>query len=335
MKEKKTGLIIFIAIVVLAITLAAITMLRPKTESVRPASTNGFNIDLPGFKFSTKKGPAIKRFAGKGYIAKLHIDGPIIDEARTYNQEWVLDTIADLKEDDKNEGIILYLNTPGGGVYQSDEVYLALLDYKKATDRPVYAYITQMAASGGYYIACAADKIYGNRNGLTGSIGVIFGQSVDATELLKKIGIKTRTFHAGKNKTMLSLDEPITEEQAQIMQSIADEAYDQFTGIVAEGRNMSIEKVKKLADGRIYTTSQAKDAGLIDGVCSFDDALKTMLADSELDPELEAIDYTYEFTDKFSSIFGNMLTRITGTNALTKQFEKASLTYPAYYCSEF
>ncbi len=335
MAEKKTGLIIFIAIIALAVILAAITLLRPRTELSRPSATSGINIDLPGFKFSTKKSTGKRFFKNDGYIAKIHIDGIITDESRNYNQEWIMDTIADLKDDSKNAGIILYLNTPGGGVYQSDEVYLALLDYKKTTERPVYAYITQMAASGGYYIACAADKIYGNRNGLTGSIGVIFGQSVDASELLGKIGIKTRTFHAGRNKTMLSYDEPLTEEQAKIMQSIADEAYAQFTDIVAEGRNMPIEKVRTLADGRIYSCLQAKDAGLIDDVCSFDDAFKTMLEDSELDPDMEAVDYTYEYNDRFSSFFGNLLTNVTGSKALTRQFEKASLTYPAYYCNEF
>lgn len=335
MAEKKSGLIIFIAIIVLAVLLAAITLLRPKTDTSRPSSVSGFNINLPGFKFSSKKTSGKRFFKGDGYIAKIYIEGVITDETNTYNQDWIMETIADLKDDSKNAGIILYLDTPGGGVYQSDEVYLALLDYKATTERPVYAYVSQMAASGGYYIACAADKIYGNRNGLTGSIGVIFGQSIDATELLQKIGIKTRTFHSGKNKTMLSVDEPLTEEQIKIMQAISDEAYDQFTGIVAEGRNMPIEKVRSLADGRIYTCIQAKELGLIDGICSYDDAYKIMLEDFELDPDMESVEYSYEYTDHFSSFFGNLLTHITGSNVLTRQLQKASLTYPAYYCSEF
>ncbi|MBQ7158161.1 MAG: signal peptide peptidase SppA [Treponema sp.] len=331
MAQKKTGLVILIVISALAVVFAVVALLQPKNEAPRSASTNGFNIDLPGFKFSTKKTSGKKFFKSEGYIAKIYIDGIIAAETNSYNQKWILDTIADLKDDAKNEGIILYLNTPGGGVYQSDELYLALLDYKATTERPVYAYITQMAASGGYYIACAADKIYGNRNGLTGSIGVIFGQSVDATELLKKIGIKTRTFHTGKNKTMLSYDEPLTEEQAHIMQSIADDAYNQFITIVSEGRNMPIGKVRVLADGRIYNMSQAKEAGLVDGICSFDDALKTMLEDAELAPDTEAVEYTYEYNDRFSSFFGNMLSRITGSTALTRQLEKTNLSYPAYY----
>ncbi|MDE7391409.1 MAG: signal peptide peptidase SppA, partial [Treponemataceae bacterium] len=248
------------------------------------------------------------------------------------NQEWLLDTIAALKDDPHNTGIMLTLDTPGGSVYQSDEAYLALLDYKESTGRPVYAYITQMSASGGYYISCAADKIFGNRNGLTGSIGVIFGSSIDATELLRNIGIKTKTFHAGRNKTMLNIDEPLTEEQEAIMQAIADEAYEQFVGIVAESRNMTVEDVRTLADGSIYTTTMAARHGLIDGVCTFDEALERMKADESLeDSDME--EFLYEYKETFSSLFGNILSRTLGTDALAKHLERAVLSYPAYYFS--
>lgn len=112
-----------------------------------------------------------------------------------------MNTISALAQDKKNEGIILFIDSPGGGVYESDEAYLALLDYKEQTGRPVYAYMGQLAASGGYYIACAADYIMANRNTLTGSIGVISGQVFDITELLQKTGIKSETIHAEKTKT--------------------------------------------------------------------------------------------------------------------------------------
>lgn len=327
----KTGLIIFICISVLAVAFGVIALLYPKTETKRPGNSGGVNINLPGFSFSAGKQGVKKAFKNNDYIAKLFIDGIIVDETKSYNQKWILETIKDLAEDNHNQGIMLCLNTPGGGVYQSDEVYLALLDYKKTTERPVYAYITQLAASGGYYIACAADKIYGNRNGLTGSIGVIFGQSVDATEMLGKIGIKTKTFHAGKNKNMLSYDEPLTEEQESIMQTIAEEAYNQFTQIVSEGRNMPIEKVRKIADGRIYSTLQAKNNGLIDDVCTFDEAVDHLFKDFELSEDIDVEDYEYEFTDTLSSWLGNILTRVTGTGAFAKRLETANIPFPAYY----
>ena len=97
------------------------------------------------------------------------------DDGATYNQAWLLNTIEDLTYDSANRGILLYVDSPGGTVYESDEAYLALMDYKKATERPIIAYIASTGCSGAYYISCAADEIYANRNALTGSIGVIMG----------------------------------------------------------------------------------------------------------------------------------------------------------------
>lgn len=216
------------------------------------------------------------RLPSKDYVAQIFIEGVITASTRTYNQEWLLKTISELQSDSKNKGILLFLNTPGGGVYEADEVYLALLQYKTQTGRPVYAYLGPMAASGGYYIACAADKIIANRNTLTGSIGVIFGASMDATALLEKLGVKSETFHTGANKNMLNYNEPVTDEQRAIMQSISDEAYRQFTGIVAESRSLDIDAVYALADGRIYTASQAHSCGLVDEIGTHSEALYLM-----------------------------------------------------------
>ena len=326
MKRTNTsGLIVFIIIVIIAVAGAVLSLFSPRSDYA-PALPRAF-----GISFGSTAGRKTF-FPQSDYIARLYITGTITEATRTYNQEWLLDTIAALKDDPHNTGIMLNLDTPGGSVYQSDEAYLALMDYKETTGRPVYAYITQMSASGGYYISCAADKIFGNRNGLTGSIGVIFGSSIDATELLKNIGIKTKTFHAGRNKTMLSFDEPLTEEQEAIMQAIADEAYEQFVGIVAESRNMTVDDVRTLADGSIYTTTMAARHGLIDGVCTFDEALERMKADESLeDSDIE--EFSYEYKETFSSLFGNILSRTLGTDALAKHLERAALSYPAYYFS--
>ena len=209
--------------------------------------------------------------AGKT-VAKLVIDGVIEEKNETYNQKWILEQIEDISEDKANAGLLLFIDSPGGGVYESDEVFEAVLKYKRETKRPVYAYFASLAASGGYYIGCSADKIFANRNTLTGSIGVIAGRFVDLTELMKKHGIKSETVHAGRNKVMGSFTEPVTEEQKKIMQSIADECYCQFTQIVSESRKLDIEKVRELADGRIYTANQAKNNGLVDDVMNFEEA---------------------------------------------------------------
>ena len=253
-------------------------------------------LSLAALVFSGERKTAGKKITGssRGYIAELYVTGVITESNQTYNQEWLMETISDLTDDSRNRGIMLYLDTPGGAVYEADEVYLALLHYKEVTGRPVYAYMAHMAASGGYYIACAADKIFANRNTITGSIGVLFGGSMDATGLLEKLGIKSETFHSGKNKNMLNYNEPLTEEQRAIMQAAADEAYQQFTGIVAESRKLPLATVQTLADGRIYTAQQALSNGLVDGVCSRSQALAALRNDYGLKDSLPVKELRYQ-----------------------------------------
>lgn len=248
-------------------------------------------------------------------IAKIKIEGVIEKENETYNQKWLLDTIKKLTESKTNSGIILYISSPGGSVYESDEVYCAIKKYREKTNRPVYAYFASLAASGGYYIGCSADKIIANRNSITGSIGVISGRFVDLSEPMKKYGIKSETIHAGRNKTMGSITEPVTEEQRAIMQSLADECYEQFTSIVAESRKLDIEKVKELADGRIYSAKQAKENGLVDEIATFDEAVEIMEEALFGDKEASAEVKSFEVKQKKS-----LKKLIMGTSAMTSVF---------------
>lgn len=258
------------------------------------------------------------KFPKNEYIAKLFIKGVISESNDSYNQEWILSTIKNLQEDTNNRGIVLVINSPGGGVYQADEVFLALEKYKKETERPVYAYFTSLAASGGYYVGCAADYIMANRNSLTGSIGVIAGQFTDLTGLMEKWGIKSTTIHSGRNKLMGNFNEPMTQEQQEIMQSIADECYEQFTDIVAETRGLSKEEVYKLADGRIYTASQAKEASLINSIGTLDELIETMQRKEFDFAEYETADFSYQKEDSiYRMIMGS-----------AKEFKKASLGIP-------
>ena len=247
------------------------------------------------------------------YISVIYITGVISEENKTYNQKWLLKKIKNAKNDPKNRGILLKIDSPGGTVYESDEAYLALMEYKKSTKRPVYAYFGSLAASGGYYIASSANYIYANRNTLTGSIGVIAGQSVDATGLLEKLGVKMTTITAGRNKNMGNYNAPLTEEQRAIMQSIADEAYEQFTEIVADSRKMPIEKVKSLADGRIYTANQAKQNGLIDEVCSYESA-KDVIRNS-LEEDVNFVEYKYRYEESWMSLLSGAASFIKNPEA--------------------
>ena len=331
MKNKK-GLVILIVIVVLVLSSVVLGLftegdseaekkaMNSKPSIVRIEKTFGIGKDAPH--------PKIK----KDYVAVLHIDGVISESNKTYNQKWLLKTIDNLKEDKKNLGILLFIDSPGGTVYEADEAYLKLLEYKKETDRPVYAYFASLAASGGYYIGCAAGKIFANRNTLTGSIGVICGSSVDATGLLDKMGIKSTTFTAGRNKNMLNYNSPLTEEQREIMQSVADDAYEQFTGIVAESRKKDIGYIKTLADGRIYTASQAKSNGLVDDICSLSEAKDKISEEIDFDGNFE--DFKYEFEETFLRSLMNSLSFISSPKAFFDEVRGSAspikLNYMAY-----
>ncbi len=225
-------------------------------------------------------------------FAKIIIDGTIEKENKTYNQEWILETIEDLEDKKNNMGILVYIDSPGGGVYESDEVYKALLRYKRKANKPVYAYFASLAASGGYYIGLAADRIFANINTLTGSIGVISGQFWDASSLMDKVGVKARYIQSGRNKTMGDFTTPMTEEQIAIMHRISAECYEQFTEIVAESRKLDLEKVKKIADGRVYTAQQALELGLVDVIADYDEAGE--MIEKELGMSLTEVEYKYK-----------------------------------------
>lgn len=230
------------------------------------------------------------------YYAVVSVSGTIQNASSTlttsvsYNHTATVNYINTLANDSANRGIFLDLDTPGGTVYETDELYLALVDYAQRTRRPIWAYMNHQACSGGYYAAMAADKIYANRNTTTGSIGVIISVS-DYSGLYDTLGIKTQYIVSGGNKAMGAADTPLSDEQRAIYQSIVDEAFAQFTGIVCAGRGMSEEELLPLADGRIYTAAQALEAGLIDEIASRDEALAAFAE------ETGAQGYYRSFTD--------------------------------------
>ena len=263
-----------------------------------------------GPNINNDSGRDSKAFDGPAYpyIAKIKVIGHIggsgssySSSESVYHHSWTMRTIDTLVGDDNNKGIYLWLDTPGGTVYESDELYLKLMEYKEKTGRPVYAYMGQMAASGGYYVAAAADEIFANRNTWTGSIGVTLGTFLDVSEFLEQHGIRSETITAGDNKAMGSYYTPLTDEQKKIYQSLVDDAYDRFVAIVAEGRAMTDSEVRELADGRIYAASQALEAGLIDGIFGekeAEDEVKGKFEDGT------AIFSCYFKPDRYFSLFG-------------------------------
>ena len=269
-KKSHKGLIAFLVILLLIFIAASVISHR----------ANGNQMTSSG-QLIAKSGNSIAQKSP--YVGELHIEGEIASgtpqsaDYTTYDQNWLLDMIDQMKNDPNNRGLILYVNSPGGSTNATDELYLKVKDYKEETKRPVYTYMADEGASGAYYIAAASDRIYVNRNCWTGSIGVRLSTIYDVTGLMKKLGVKAETIHAGKNKNMGSVTEKLTGQQRKILQGLVDDAYDQFVQIVADGRSMPVSDVRKLADGRVYTAKQAKANGLVDGiVLSYDDAEKQM-----------------------------------------------------------
>lgn len=178
--------------------------------------------------------------------------------------------IDDLMDDENNAGILLYVDSPGGTVYESEELYDKLMEYKE-TGRPIWTYMAHYAASGGYMISMTSDKIYANKNTTTGSIGVILS-TYDLSGLYEKLGIRYVSITSGANKDSSLL----TDEQIAIYQEQINESYEAFVEKVALGRNMDVDEVKELADGRTYTANQALSNGLIDEISSYDDMANEM-----------------------------------------------------------
>ena len=216
-------------------------------------------------------------FPSEPYLARLDIEGTIMSDSEmsalsggTFNLDYILDYIDRLMNDESNAGILLYINSGGGEVKAADDVYLKLMDYKAATGRPIYAYFDGIACSGAYYIAMAADNIWANRNTDCVNIGV-YMSTYNLKGLFDKYGVKEIMVRSTGNKAMGSLGQEWTEEHQAIYQEMIDEIYDQFVGIVAEGRGMTKEQVKALNDGRVMLASQALEAGFIDGICRYEE----------------------------------------------------------------
>ncbi len=263
---------------------------------------------------------------GYDYIGTLYIEDTI-DEYGTgyYNHQYLLNAIDTMISDEENKGIILYVNTPGGSVYASDELYLKIKEYQDKTGRPVYSSMQSQATSGGYYISASCDKIIANRNSWTGSIGVTMGSFIDVSELLDKLGVKTTTITAGDNKAMGSNTEPMSAEQKAIFQSLVDESYEQFVEIVSDGRNMTVDEVKALADGRIYTAKQALANGLIDKIGTYEEAIIDMQKTYDLE-NVSVEDFRSEISTDLYSLLGiiadqNSNNTITDADAIQKLIE--------------
>jgi protease-4 len=173
----------------------------------------------------------------------------------------ILDQLNQFGKDDNIKAVILRVDSPGGGVASSQEIYEAVTELKKK--KKVIASMGSVAASGGYMIACAADKIVANPGTLTGSISAVM-HFANAEELLKKLGLKASVVKSGKFKDIGSPVRDMTVEERALLQELVDDIYDQFLDMVARDRKIQKEKLREIADGRVFTGRQAHKLGLVD-----------------------------------------------------------------------
>lgn len=204
-------------------------------------------------------------FGIKDKIALIRIEGTIVTSEKIIKQLKKYDRDPDIK------AIVLRIDSPGGGVAASQEIYD---EVKKISSKGkiILSSLGSVAASGGYYIAVGTQEILANPGTITGSIGVIM-LFPNAQELLKKIGLDTTVIKSGQYKDTGSFARAMTQEEEQLLQSVIDNVYGQFIQVVSTGRNLPPERVRELADGRIFTGEQAKELGLIDKLGNLEDTL--------------------------------------------------------------
>mgnify|MGYP001567180541 CR=1 FL=1 len=214
-----------------------------------------------------------------GSVGIVPIEGIISDSRDIVEQ---IDKFADDRE---IRAVVVRINSPGGGVAPSQEIYQAVLELKKK--KKVVVSMGSVAASGGYLIAVAADRILANPGTITGSISAVMHHA-SIEELMKKVGVSSSVIKSGKFKDIGSPTRKMTEEEKALIQGIVDDIYDQFVEVIAQNRKIPRENIFELADGRIFSGRQAKKLGLIDELGGFQDAVRLAgrLAGIEGKPEM-------------------------------------------------
>lgn len=208
----------------------------------------------PSFAFSSNQ------------VAVLDLEGILFD-SKEFNEQ-----LKDYGNRAAVKAVVIRINSPGGGVAASQETFRAVTKFRADSRKKVIVSMSSVAASGGYYVACAADKIFANPGSITGSIGVI-AEWYNYGDLLRWAKMESVVIKSGPFKDAGSPTRPLTDAEKAYFQSLIDDLFNQFVSAVAVGRKMDEEAVRKLADGRVYTGQEAKAKGLVDELGSFQDAV--------------------------------------------------------------
>jgi protease-4 len=244
-------------------------------------------------------------FSNQDRVALIRIEGVILDAQAT---------ISELKQYSENplvKAIVLRIDSPGGGVVPSQEIHDAVKRVKNKSNKAVIASMGTVAASGGYYIAAATDRIIANPGTLTGSIGVIM-EMANFEGLMKKVGVEGVVIKSGRFKDVGSPLRKMSDEERKLLQSVMDDVHHQFIQAVADGRSLEVSDVEPLADGRIYTGRQAKDARLVDELGDLDDAIHIAadIAGMEGEPKVVEPRKRFSFRDIIESRWASVFPRL-------------------------
>lgn len=240
-------------------------------------------------------------------VALIKIEGVILDSTEVIEQ---------LKKYSKNasvKAIILRIDSPGGAVVPSQEIYEEIRKLKARTNQKVITSMGTVAASGGYYIAAASDRIVANPGTLTGSIGVIM-EFASAEELMNKLGVKSEVIKSGDKKDVGNFMRTMKPEEREYLQKVIADVHDQFVEAVSQGRKMKKEDVAPMADGGVFTGRQAKAIGLVDELGDLEDAVRVAgkMANIPGEPKVITEEKKYGFWDilkgkDMSNLFGGAL----------------------------
>ena len=247
----------------------------------------------------------------KGNIGVVEVTGPIISSQKIIEDiQWFMD-------DDEIKAIILRVDSPGGGIGPSQEIYRELM--KNRDTKPVIASMGSVAASGGYYIACATQGIVANSGTITGSIGVIM-EYANIEQIVQKIGISPVVIKSGEFKDMGSPMRALKESEKKLFQNLVDELHAQFVSDAAAARDMEMDVMSKLADGRVYTGQTAMKLKLVDRIGNLDDAVQWAGKIAAIEGELTPV---YPKADKmtlFKKLAETLLQDVNLGTRLSEQF---------------
>lgn len=252
---------------------------------------------------------------GKGHTAVIDVLG-VIAEQESANADAIIEGLRDAAKDENTKGIILNINSPGGSPVQAAYVYEEIRRLKtKYPELPIYSVVSDICASGGYYIAAASDKIYVNQASIIGSIGVIMN-GFGFVNVLDKLGVERRLLTAGAHKAMLDPFSPVNKEEEMHMQTLLDQVHQQFIDAVKDGRGERLQEAENMFSGLVWTGSEGVKLGLADDFGSVDSVARDVIGTEK------KIDFTPQerllekLVGKFAASFGKSIATFTESMVL-------------------